>query len=210
MTTATVTPVKGLVYKHALRRDYAGEPKVFTVTSIRPHPKSGVPLVYSKDNLGQRIKTRVSFFDKVVAEVVAMPEPKAPSTTPKLTEAQMRGLVVKAHSAGVEAAEAAVPTPMVVQERENPFDDNSPIVRQYAPVMSGVVGFAWVSIYPATSTFARWLKKNGRARPAYQGGLQIWVSGYGQSYERKMAYAGAYARVLTEAGFKAYAGGRLD
>ena len=43
----------------------------------------------------------------------------------------------------------------------------------------------------------------GRAR-------NIRAQGYGQSYEKKMAYAQAYAAVIQKAGITAYAQGRLD
>jgi hypothetical protein len=117
----------------------------------------------------------------------------------------------RADKAGREAAEACTPVPMHVVERANPLDDSSPIVKQYAPVMSGVCGFAWVSIKPATSSFAKWLKKNELGRPdSYYGGLTVWVSNYGQSMEKKEAYAGAFAQVLRDAGFKAYSMSRMD
>ena len=56
-----------------------------------------------------------------------------------------------------------------------------------------------------------WLKKSGIGRlDSYYGGWTIWVGDFGQSYERKMAYAGAFAEVLQKHGIKAYANGRLD
>ena len=132
-------------------------------------------------------------------------------TSTQLTSTQFRKLFDEANAAGVAAAERARPTPMVVVEHANPFDDASPIVRQYAPVMDGVCGFAWVNVKPGTSKFARWLKDNGIARTdSYYGGVTIWISDYGQSYERKIAHASAMARVLSEQGIKAYSSGRLD
>jgi hypothetical protein len=119
-------------------------------------------------------------------------------------------LVELAHLAGKDAATATVPEPMTVVQRANPLDDSSPVVKQYAPVAAGVCGFAWVTVRPATSSFARWAKDSCGWRKAYSGGVQLWVSAYGQSYERKIAYADAYAAVLKQAGITAYAGGRLD
>lgn len=124
--------------------------------------------------------------------------------------AEFADLARRADEAGRKAAAERVPEPMIVVQRANPFDDSSPIVRQYAPVMDGVCGFAWVTIRPGTCSFAHWAKKNLGARKAYYGGVEIWISEYGQSYERKYAYAHAFAEVLQEAGVKAYAGGRLD
>jgi hypothetical protein len=59
--------------------------------------------------------------------------------------------------------------------------------------MDGVCGFAWVVVKPATSSFAKWLKKTGWADKAYGGGLSIWIGGYNQSMTRKEAHAAAMA-----------------
>lgn len=108
-----------------------------------------------------------------------------------------------AEAHGRDAAMTATPTPMIVVERANVLDDTSPIVKQYAPVMDGVCGFAWVNVKPGNSSFANWLKRNGLARrDSYYGGVTIWVGDYGQSYERKMAHASAMARELNKASDK--------
>ncbi len=81
-----------------------------------------------------------------------------------------------------------------------------------------VCGFAWVNFKPATLSFTRWLKKRGHADKAYEGGLNLWVSKFGQSHDKKLAYARAYADVIqTELvlsgavpGLTVYAGSRLD
>lgn len=86
------------------------------------------------------------------------------------------------------------------------FDENEPTYY----VASGVCGFAWVAITPATSSFARWVAKNKGARKGYYGGLEFSIRGYGQSYEKKLAAAQAMAAVLQAAGVSAYAGSRLD
>lgn len=120
-------------------------------------------------------------------------------------------LFIAAEEAGREAAFAKVPEPMVVVQRKNAFDDSSAIVKQYEPVLDGVCGFAWVNVNPGTSSFARWLKKEGHVRGrAYEGGVNIWIGHYRQSYERTMAHAVAMAKVLRENGIDAYASGRLD
>jgi hypothetical protein len=113
-----------------------------------------------------------------------------------------RDLINRAEAAGRAAADAITPTPMIVR--------NDMTGETYAPVMGGVCGFAWIKIKPATTKFARWMKKEGIARTAYGGGLDIWISGYGQSMERKEAYAYAMANVLYEAGYNAYAESRMD
>ena len=102
-----------------------------------------------------------------------------------------------AHAAGHAAAVAAVPVPMVING--------------YAPIDDGVCGFAWVTIRPATSRFAKWAAKNLGARRAYGGGLMIWISDYEQSMTRKEAYACAYARTLGEQGIPGISwGSRID
>lgn len=120
-------------------------------------------------------------------------------------------LFVAAQEAGRFAAVVHEPTPMMVVEHIDPFDASSPIVKQYPPEIDGACGFAWVNVKPGNSAFANWLKKNGLARrDSYYGGVSIWISDYQQSYEKKMAHAAAMAGVLSAAGFKAYASGRLD
>ena len=117
----------------------------------------------------------------------------------------------EAHAAGMAAANAHTPTPMVVVQRADMFDDNSPVVHAYAPVMGGVCGFAWVIIKPANSKFANWCKKaNGLTKDGYYGGLNYWIGAFGQSYEKKCAYADAFAKVLTANGITAYAMDRMD
>ena len=119
-------------------------------------------------------------------------------------------LYQKAHAAGVAAGDAAVPSPMVVFERESPFDDSSPVVKVYEPIMEGPCGFAYVLIRPGTHPFAKYLRKVGLSHKAYYGGEEMSVRMFGQSVERKYAYAQAFAAVLQEAGVKAYASSRLD
>lgn len=206
MTTTTL-PAKGTVWLHARRKDIDGNPVALTVTSITNGK------VYSRTKHGGRVKTPVETFDQFCLEIVSVPEPKAKgSTGPKLSEAEARALFARAQEAGRIAAEATTPQPMYVVEREHPLDDNSPIIKAYAPVMSGVCGFAWTIIKPGNGSFARHLKKLGLARSSdYYGGVMVSLVGeYGQSYEKKMAHASAFASVLQEAGIRAYSMGRLD
>jgi len=115
----------------------------------------------------------------------------------------------KAHQAGLEAANNHTPTPMVVQQHQNACDDNSPVTKQWY-VPQGVCGFAWVNIRPGNCSFANWLKKNNLARSAYRGGVDIWIRDFGQSMELKEKYARAFAKVITNAGIKAYPQSRMD
>ena len=114
-------------------------------------------------------------------------------------------IVHKAEIAGAEAFNSCKPTPMGVYSSDLMGNRLS----ETEWVDDGVCGFAWVHIKGNTS-FGRWAKKQGIASKDYYGGLNIRVSSPSQSYERKMAYARAYAKVLKECQIDAYADGRLD
>jgi hypothetical protein len=117
----------------------------------------------------------------------------------------------EARAAGLTAGNAHRPIPMRVVEHTNPLDDNSPIKTDYGVYNDGACGFAWVIVKPGNSKFANWLKKNEYARPdSYYGGVSHWVGEFNQSYERKGAYARAFAAVLTKHGIKAYSYSRMD
>jgi len=120
-----------------------------------------------------------------------------------------QALYNSADRAGQAAAEKMVPQAMVVSQHADVLSDASPVVKQWY-VPDGVCGFAWVKVMPGNSPFANWLKKQKLARKAYGGGVDIWVSAYGQSMQKKEAYAHAFASVVSEAGFKAYSGSRMD
>ena len=102
-----------------------------------------------------------------------------------------------AHAAGVAAAEAANVELIGIAGR--PDYGTFPIC-----------GFAWITLRPANSSFARWVAKNRGAHKAHGGGLMVWVGGYDQSYARKMAYASGFAKELQKLGIRAEPGGRLD
>ena len=115
-----------------------------------------------------------------------------------------------ADEAGRKAVEALNVRPMVVAQRENPFDDTSAIKKAWF-VEDGVCGFAWCNIKPANGKFAKYLVSIGVARKdSYAGGVCLWVSDYNQSMQRKEAYAFAFARVLQANGIKAHASSRMD
>lgn len=121
-------------------------------------------------------------------------------------------LYAKAHEAGERAAEACTPTPMVVGTPTTLLGSDIDHSKPTYYVADGVCGFAWVVVRPANSSFANWLKKTAKVRGgrSYGGGCSIWISAYGQSMQKKQAYAGAFAKVLCEAGIKAYADSRMD
>lgn len=145
-------------------------------------------------------------------------------TAPRLTKPAMTALLREAEAAGEAAARAAVPVPIRVTERVDPFNDESAIKTDYGVYTEGVCGFAWIEVHPANSRIANHIKRryaDVRGEHAgegslhsgshYPSGLSIWVGGYGQSMARKEAYAHAYSRVLREAGFeRVYGGSRMD
>ena len=110
-------------------------------------------------------------------------------------------IINKADKAGKDAVNKLQVNPMVVE--------NTQTGEQWF-VEDGACGFAWVSIHPATSSFARWLKKQGIGSKGYDSGLKIWIHDYNQSVQKKETYAWAYAEVLRDSGYKAYSGSRLD
>ena len=122
----------------------------------------------------------------------------------------------EAVEAGMRAGVRHVPTPMVVGQAKDLFS-NEMVPGTRSVVFDGPCGFAWVNVRPATCTFAKWWKKNigergGRkVSRAYEGGYTVmWVGEFNQSYEKKDAYATAFAEVLRKHGIKAQAFSRLD
>lgn len=116
----------------------------------------------------------------------------------------------EANQAGLAAADAAHPTPIVVQQHSNMLDDGSPVVKEWV-VPGGVCGFAWVTVRPGNSSFARWTVKNKLMEPnRYSGGVQLFVHVGGQSMGIKEAYADAFAAVLRKHDIKAYSNSRMD
>jgi hypothetical protein len=135
----------------------------------------------------------------------------AESKARKAKSAAFEAAFAKASEAGKAAGEAAKPRAMIVQERAGPF--GGPVIQEWHEP-EGMCGFAWVNVSPGNSPFANWLKKNSLARKAYGGGVDIWISDFGQSVERKEACANAMARVLKEElgsnSLSIYASSRLD
>lgn len=129
--------------------------------------------------------------------------------TTTATKTDFAALYAEADAAGKAAAEAAIPVPIVVGEETSPFSGQVDYSKPTYFVSEGLCGFAWVT-FKGNTAWGRWAKKTGVAKPAYGGGLQVWISGYGQSVTRKEAYAAAFAQVLRDNGVTAYAGSRLD
>jgi len=114
--------------------------------------------------------------------------------------ARFASLWDEAWQAGVKAAMAVTPRPMIVMDQ-----DGKPV--DY--VSEGPCGFAWLNV-PGNTSFGKWLQKQGIARPDYPKGLSVWISAYEQSYTRKAAHARAMADVLKANGIECGARSRLD
>jgi len=127
----------------------------------------------------------------------------------RFSNRELHNIFKSAAKAGDAAATGITPAAMVVRQHASPFDDDSPIEKEWF-VSEGACGFAWILIRPGTSRAARFAKKHYGADKHYYGGVSIWVGGYGQSVDRKTAYADAYAEILREHGINAYGQSRLD
>lgn len=125
------------------------------------------------------------------------------------TKTDYAALYEAAEAAGRAAADAAVPTPMIVGEPTTPLGNTLDYSKPTYFVADGLCGFAWIK-FKGNTAFGRWAKKQGYATPAYNGGLQVRVAGFNQSVTRKEAYAHAFAETLRAAGIEAYAESRLD
>ena len=122
---------------------------------------------------------------------------------------QLQDIYQQAHEHGNLAVKMAFVTPMVVQQRENPLNDDSKVVREYF-INDGVCGFASVTVKPANCKFAKFLVANGLGRKSFNGGVSMSVRDFNQSLTKKEAYAYAFASVLNEHGIKAYVESRMD
>lgn len=135
-----------------------------------------------------------------------------PTEKVQVSKAEYPRILNEARIAGLEAVQKLQVTPMVVTSHESPMDDSSPVKQEWF-VADGVCGFAWVTLRPANSAFANWLKKNHGEQwrvDSYTGGLKLWVSEFNQSMQRKEAYAYAFAGILQKYGFKASSDSRMD
>lgn len=122
---------------------------------------------------------------------------------------EFEALFEKAAAAGAEAGSKAIPPAMIVSEADV-FGGPKPGGKSWY-VAEGPCGFAGVRIRPGNSAFAKWMVREGKAhKDSYAGGVYWGISLYGQSYVRKEAFAFAAAKVLREAGIKAYSESRLD
>lgn len=112
-------------------------------------------------------------------------------------------LYEQAHNAGMAAAIALVIEPAILVGTGR---DGS---RTEYVLSEGLCGFAWIT-FAGNTGWGRWTKNNGLAHKSYDGGYRMSVREFGQSADRKEAYARAFATVLQLNGITAYAQSRLD
>lgn len=123
----------------------------------------------------------------------------------KIREAKAQRLIIEqdlieAIAQGCAAGLGDNPDPMVVVDSAT---------GQRWDVSEGACGFAWVNV-PLNTALGKAILRNYEgarggifaAHKAYGGGVDLWVSGFGQSLSRKEAAAGAVARYLASKGYK--------
>lgn len=115
-----------------------------------------------------------------------------------------------ARQAGLNAGANHNPTPVVFGTAKTILSNEIDYTQPTYYEEEGLCGFAWVKIRPARGKFVNYLKQLGIGRKSYEGGYDIRVSEFGQSYERKEAYARAFAKVLNDNGINAIPMSRLD
>ena len=72
-----------------------------------------------------------------------------------------------------------------------------------------ICGFAWVRVKGLRGKKLKEFQKR-RFNKCFSGGYMLSVMDYGQSHDRKAAYAREYAKTLQENGFNAWSESRLD
>ena len=122
---------------------------------------------------------------------------------------EFAALYSKANLKGYDAGFNHNPQPMIVYQPVGLFD-NTPIPGSQHVIPDGPCGFAWITVKPATQSFAKWLKKNDIGHKSYYGGWDIWIGEHGQSMEKKIAHAKAMCDYLKEAGITCHVGSRMD
>lgn len=125
-----------------------------------------------------------------------------------LTKNQCHNIYVEAYEAGLKAGNEVGVQKFIVGDAiglSNEIDYSKPTY-----VLDGLCGFAWVTISPARGAFVNYLKGRQVGSKGYYGGYEIWVREFGQSVDRKAAFAGAFRDVLAKYGITASVGSRLD
>jgi len=114
----------------------------------------------------------------------------------------------EAYAAGLEAGKEVGVPKFIVGDAIGLSNEIDYSKKTY--VLEGLCGFAWVNVSPARGAFVNYLKSINAGHKGYYGGYEIWVREFGQSVDRKSAFAGAFSKVLNSYGINASAGSRLD
>ena len=125
-----------------------------------------------------------------------------------LTKRECARIYREAYEAGLNAGKDADTPKFIVGDAIGLSNEIDFSKKTY--VLDGLCGFAWVTVSPARGAFVNWLKALGIGSKGYYGGYEIWVREFGQSVDRKSAFAGAFAEVLRKYDISAYSGSRLD
>lgn len=126
-------------------------------------------------------------------------------------EERFQSIWNEAQQAGVIAANKCAVVPMLVGAPTSFLGSELDFSKPVEYVSDGICGFAWVSVRPGTSSFAKWLVKNDYAkRDSYAGGVCIWIGDYNQSMQRKEAHADAMAEVFRKYEINAHCNSRMD
>jgi len=125
-----------------------------------------------------------------------------------LTKNQCHNIYVEAYEAGLKAGKDADTPKFIVGDAIGLSDEIDFSKKTY--ILDGLCGFAWVNISPARGAFVNYLKSREVGSKGYYGGYEIWVREFGQSVDRKTAFARAFADVLNKYGINASIGSRLD
>lgn len=131
--------------------------------------------------------------------------------------APFKALCVQADAAGKAAVEKLQVVPMIVGEETSFMSGKIDYSKPTYFVEDGVCGFAWIQVYPSFKGNTvlgkqerKVLEALGFRKNDYEKCYQKSVSDYNQSMQKKEAYATAFAKVLRDAGLKAYSSSRLD
>lgn len=125
-----------------------------------------------------------------------------------LTKTQCKAIYAEAYEAGLIAGKEVGVPKFVVGSAIGLSDAIDFNKKTY--ILEGLCGFAWVNISPARGAFVNWLKAQEIGSKGYYGGYEIWVREFGQSVDRKEAFAQAFADVLRKYDIAAYGASRLD
>ena len=146
-------------------------------------------------------------YQENIATVVAINGKPVGKKKP-LTKRECARIYREAYEAGLNAGKDADTPKFIVGDAIGLSNEIDFSKKTY--VLDGLCGFAWVTVSPARGAFVNWLKSQGIGSKGYYGGYEIWVREFGQSVDRKSAFAGAFADVLRKYDISAYSGSRLD